>query len=82
MKKKEKIKKLEKKNKLLIAVVVLLSILVLIGIGMLAVKSVKKMINKWYIHCYQHETWVLIISLLSTLYTLKWPFGAIALHNS
>lgn len=47
MKKKEKIKKLEKKNKLLIAVVVLLSILVLIGIGMLAVKSVKKMINKY-----------------------------------
>lgn len=47
MKKKEKTKKLEKKNKLLIIVVVVLSILILIGIGMLAVKSIKKMVHKY-----------------------------------
>lgn len=48
MKKKEKIKKLEKNNKLLVAVIVLLSILVLIGIGMLGVKTImNKFMNKY-----------------------------------
>lgn len=48
MKKKEKIKKLEKKNQLLIAVIVILSILVVIGIGALATKSIiKKFVHKY-----------------------------------
>lgn len=46
-KKEKKIKKLEKNNKLLITVVIILSVLVLIGLGMLATKSIIKKIKKY-----------------------------------